>query len=94
MSAETMDSEECAALLRCTAEKVEELARAGDIPGLQLSRSWLFLRSDLLAYLAQRSRDEAEARRSKRQPTSVSRIADRVKPRRQPPPVLPVPLRQ
>ena len=49
---ETIDSDECAALLRCTSEQVEELARAGEIPGLKIGRSWLFVRSDLLAYLS------------------------------------------
>ncbi len=48
---ETIGSDECAALLRCTPEQVEEMARAGDIPGLKIGRSWLFMRSDLLAYL-------------------------------------------
>ncbi len=82
---ETIGSDECAALLRCTPEQVEEMARAGDIPGLKIGRSWLFMRSDLLAYLAEKAREEAQERRAKRQPTVMSII----KPRRRVPPLLP-----
>ena len=86
MNIETIDSEECAALLRCTSEQVEELARAGEIPGLKIGRSWLFVRSDLLAYLAEKARHEADERRTKRQP-GVIPITSKLK-RRQPPPLL------
>lgn len=83
---ETIDSTECAELLRCTPEQVEELARAGEIPGLKLGRSWLFVRHDLLAYLAEKARLEAEKRRAKRQPG----VVQMVRPRRRVPPPLPV----
>lgn len=86
---ETIDSGQCAELLRCTPEQVEELARTGEIPGLKLGRSWLFVRQDLLAYLAEKARQEAEQRRAKRQPGATS-IAHQVKPRRRVPPALPV----
>ena len=73
-------------MLRCTSEQVEELARAGEIPGLKIGRSWLFVRSDLLAYLAEKARREADERRAKRQPGVVQLTA---KPkRRQPPPLM------
>ncbi len=36
---DTIGSEDCAKLLHCTPEQVEELARAGEIPGLKLGRS-------------------------------------------------------
>lgn len=84
---ETIDSDQCAELLRCTAGQVEEMARAGDLPGLKIGRAWLFVRADLLAFLAERARDEAQARRSKRSP-SVQ--AQQVKGRRRSAPVLPV----
>lgn len=83
---ETIGSEECAVLLRCTPEQVEELARAGEIPGLKLGRGWLFVRSDLLAYLAEKARAEAEERRARRQP--INPTPD-IKPRRRKPPTLP-----
>ena len=84
---DTIDSAECADLLRCTPDQVEELARAGEIPGLKLGRSWLFVRHDLLAYLAEKARQEAEQRRAKRQPGVVQMTS---KPRRRVPPRLPV----
>jgi excisionase family DNA binding protein len=81
-------STECAELLRCTADQVEELARAGELPATKIGRAWLFVRADLLAYLAERARLEAEARRSRRQP-GVSEIPQRLQSRRRSPPVLP-----
>lgn len=85
---DTIDSEECAAILRCTAEQVEELARTGEIPGLKLGRSWLFIRADLLAYLAEKARAEAQERRARRTP-NVQALR-MTKPRRRVPPALPV----
>ena len=86
---DTIGADECADLLRCTAGQVEEMARAGDIPGLKIGRGWLFVRADLLAFLAERARQEAADRRAKRSP------APKVTPisRRRVPPALPVPLR-
>lgn len=86
MSEDTIDAEECAVLLRCTPKQVEELARAGEIPGLKFGRPWLFVRADLLAYLAEKARAEAQERRSKRHPNAPVPMA---KPRRRPAPVLP-----
>ena len=75
----TIDAEQCAELLKCDAGTVEELARAGEIPGLKIGRSWLFVTGDLLSFLADKARNEAEQRRSRKaQP----------KPRRTVPPVL------
>ncbi|MBT2326053.1 helix-turn-helix domain-containing protein [Variovorax paradoxus] len=91
MTAETIDSEECAALLRCTSDQVEELARAGEIPALKFGRGWLFVRADLLAYLAEKARAEAQDRRAKRHPNAPTPIA---RPRRRPAPVLPTLARQ
>lgn len=84
---ETIDSSECSELLHCTPEQVEELARSGEIPGLKLGRGWLFVRSDLLSYLAEKARAEAQERRAKRQPV-MNRSPD-IKPRRRQPPALP-----
>lgn len=83
---ETIDSDQCAELLRCTAGQVEEMARAGELPGLKIGRAWLFVRHDLLAFLAEKARDEAQARRSKRSPSAQ---APQVKSRRRAAPVLP-----
>ena len=88
MSVETMGAEECAELMRCTPEHVEEMARAGEIPGLKIGRGWLFLRADLLVFLAEKARAQAQERREKRQPNAPLPLT---KPRRQVPPVLPTP---
>lgn len=88
---ETIGSEDCAELLHCTPEQVEELARAGEIPGLKLGRGWLFVRADLLAYLAEKAREEAQQRRAKRQPAAPMQQATTIKQRRRQPPPLPVP---
>lgn len=88
---ETIDSQECAELLRATKEQIEEMARGGDLPALKIGRSWLFLRQDLLAYLADRARKEAEQRRTKKQPSVAVPIS---RPRRQAPPVLPIPFQR
>ncbi len=89
---DTINAEQCAKLLGCTEETVEELTRKGDLPGLKFGRSWVFVRSDLLAYLAERARLEADERRSGR--ANAQRAAPPVraiKPRRQQPPALPRP---
>jgi excisionase family DNA binding protein len=91
MSIETINSEECAEIMKCTAERVEEMARAGEIPGLKIGRNWLFVRGDLLAWLAEKAREEAQVRRMKRQPHAPLPMA---RPRRQTPPALPTLVRQ
>jgi excisionase family DNA binding protein len=85
---DVITSAECAELLRCTPEHAEELARSGDLPATKIGRNWLFVRADLLAYLAERAREEAQQRRSRRQP-GVSAIISTAKPRRRVAPVLP-----
>lgn len=91
MNNETMDSQECAELLRATKEQIEEMARGGDLPALKIGRSWLFVRADLLSFLAEKARAEAQERRSKRQAGVAAPFS---KPRRQPPPVLLGPMRR
>lgn len=86
---EVIDSEQCGKLLRCTPEHAEELARQGELPGFKIGRNWLFVRDDLLSYLAQRARAEAESRRSKVKVDSVVPQAPQ-KSRRRPAPELPV----
>jgi excisionase family DNA binding protein len=81
-----ISSAECAELLDCTVEQVEELARAGEIPGLKFGRPWRFVRDDLLAYLAQKARAEAEERRSRRHKREV--LPEPKQPRRRAPPSL------
>ncbi len=88
MQPDTIDADECAQLLRCTAGQVEEMARAGEIPGLKIGRGWLFVRADLLAFLAERARQEAADRRAKRSPAAAGKVAP-IRPARRVPPALP-----
>ena len=94
MTTDTMGATECAELLKCTPEQAEALARDGEIPGLKIGRSWLFIRADLLAYLAERARAEAHERRQRRAaPAQAASNVQPIKPRRNSPPALPqVPL--
>lgn len=62
-----MTAAELAQEADCTAERVEELARAGIVPGLKWGRSWRFVRADAPHFLAEIARQEAEERRSKKQ---------------------------
>lgn len=90
---ETIDSHGAADLLHCDAGTVQTLARRGELPGLKFGRDWLFVRADLLAYLAQRGRDEAEQRRRQREiPPLHPAVGLPVSPgrkRRRTPPTLP-----
>lgn len=86
MTIETMNSEQCGELLHCTPKHVEELAREGEIPGTKIGREWIFVRSDMLAYLAERGREEAAERRRKRTARASQPVA--IKPRRRTPPAL------
>ena len=61
--ADTINAEQCAELLQCTAETVEELTRKGELPGVKFGRGWIYVKTDLLAYLAEKARQDAEERR-------------------------------
>ncbi len=93
----TLTAETAAPLLHCQPEAINLACAAGELPAVKLGRSWLMVTSDLLAYLAQRGRAEAEERQRARRPAgNVSPIGGRAQaPRpsrtaRQTPPALPV----
>lgn len=89
-AADTLDAAQCAELLKCTPEQVEALARDGEIPGVKIGRGWLFIRADLLAYLAERARTEAQERRQRRAaPAQGPSNVQPIKTRRSAPPALP-----
>lgn len=79
MSEDVIDSKECAELLRATVETVEELARSGYMPALKIGRSWLFLRDDLIVFLAEKAREEAQERRTKHRVTAAAKEGGWVK---------------
>ena len=89
---DTIDAAQCAELLRCTVETAEEMARKGEIPALKIGRGWIFVRADLLQFLAERARQEAEERRqSIRARKQTNPALQPVKSKRQQPPALPQP---
>ncbi|MGQ2993193.1 helix-turn-helix domain-containing protein [Variovorax sp.] len=55
-STKVITVDQCAELLHCTAERVEEMMRTGEIPGLRIGRSWIFVYPDLLHFLAEKAR--------------------------------------
>lgn len=92
MTDETINTEQCAELLHCTEQRIEELTRSGALPGLKFGRGWIYVKADLLDYIADRARKEAEERRQDLNARkSVTRLDIPIKPRRQTPPPLPVP---
>lgn len=87
---ETIDTEQCSKLLKCTETTVEELTRNGELPGVKFGRGWIYVKTDLLAYIADKGRREAEARRLDAGARKVTAAAPPpTKSRRQSPPVLP-----
>lgn len=79
-----MTAAELATEADCTTGRVEELARAGIIPGLKWGRSWRFVRADAPRFLAEIAQQEAAERRSKSRATPAAPL----KPRRAAPPSL------
>ena len=77
MSDDTINAAQCAELLQCTEYRVEELTRIGELPGMKYGRGWIFVKADLLAYIAERARKEAEERRSDRQARLAAPLAFR-----------------
>lgn len=65
LNQETIGRAECANLLHCSAVKIEELARDGEIPALHFGKDWVFVRADLLDFLATKARADAEERRAR-----------------------------
>lgn len=79
-----MTAAELAQEADCTDERVEELARAGIIPGIKWGRSWRFVRADAPMFLAEIARQDAAERRARKTTPPP------IKPRRRQPPALPV----
>ncbi len=88
-----IDADECAQMLKCSVEQVEESCREGELPGFKQGRGWLFVRADLLSWLAEKARKEAAERKAQRTAQAagkLTRLTEAVKPRRKAPPALPV----
>lgn len=63
-------SETAAAALGCTTERIEELARAGDLAGTKVGTGWLFLDEHILEFVRDRAIKEATERKARRVPST------------------------
>jgi hypothetical protein len=63
VNAETLDTKGAAALLHVSEKFAAKMAREGAIPAIWLAGQWLFLRNELINWLAERAREEQRARR-------------------------------
>jgi Helix-turn-helix domain len=63
VNAETLDTKGAAELLHVSEKLCAKMAREGDIPAVWLAGQWLFLRNELINWLAERAREEQRARR-------------------------------
>lgn len=60
----TLDTEQCAELLRCSASTIEELASKGELPATKFGRGWIFVTKQILEMLQTRCETEAAGRRA------------------------------
>jgi hypothetical protein len=67
-----MDAAECAALLHCTKEQVENLASDGLLPGAKFGRGWVFVRSQILAHVIAECEKNLGRAKTLRPPTDGS----------------------
>lgn len=88
---ETLDLEEAAALMKAQPDTVRLLAVCGDLPGAKIGKAWVFMRSDVLAYLRKTIDDETESRRRNiRSSITMCHVVDQpLRGRSKPRPVLP-----
>lgn len=63
-----MDVAEVAILLKCEPAKVEELLRAGTLPGTKFGRSWVIPKTALMERLHDIALEESAIRRQPRTP--------------------------
>ena len=63
---ETLDLQGVATLFKAEPETVAQYARAGELPGTKMGKSWIFLREDALTFLRKKITLETEERIAKR----------------------------
>jgi excisionase family DNA binding protein len=91
MTAETLNLEDTADLLKAEADTIMQLARAGKLPGAKIGKAWVFMRSDVLAFLRKEIDESTAVRRSKTAQPQILGVATqkRAHGRSKPRPVLP-----
>ena len=62
---DTLDPEQCAALLNVNRTTALALAGEGEIPGAMIGRAWVFLKSDVIAFLTKKVREQTAERRTR-----------------------------
>lgn len=65
MFIETLDLEEAASLMKAEADTIMQLARTGELPGAKIGKAWVFMRSDVIAYLRKKIDADTQDRRKK-----------------------------
>lgn len=75
-----LDAEQCAVMLRCSKERVEELADRGVLPATKIGRGWIFVADQLVARVA----SICEADRAARDAKTSETVERPKKPRRSP----------
>lgn len=92
MPIEVYTASQVAELLGCATTTVEEMARAGQLPGVKPGGAWVFPAGALAAGLDELARRQAAERAQRQAPAAVSRPLDQPPQRgarRKPLPVLP-----
>lgn len=77
-------AEQAAALLGCSVNTVEEMARQGQLPGIKPGGGWVFPAGALALRLDELAIDEAERRRRPRPATATTSLARAGKTKRGP----------
>lgn len=72
MASETLDTKGAAELLHISVQYTQQLANRGELPAVQLGGAWLFLKSDLIEWLAERARNEQRFRQEQ------AKLADQI----------------
>ncbi len=57
MESKTLDLKQAADLLNVHWQTLREMAKAGEIPGAKIGRSWVFVESDLLEFIRSKYTD-------------------------------------
>jgi hypothetical protein len=72
----TLDLEEAAAWLKIHPNRLQERAKAGEIPGAKIGKRWVFIEEDLALYVRSKYREEPCSFEGEIHGTSHSSAAD------------------
>jgi excisionase family DNA binding protein len=90
MITETINLEQAAALMYAETDKIMQLARTGELPGVKIGKSWCFMRSDVIKFLREKIDAATKDRREESHKQAVGIIVvKQPHGRSRPRPVLP-----